>query len=159
MLPIDNFWKDSSKKSRKHSYYCKTCDRQSNKGAVARARARTAIPCLKQCGKLVKPEGKTGMCHLCLNKSKLNTGKGYKTKKKYIMKRKDGKAIAEHRIVMEEFLGRDLTKGENVHHINGVRDDNRIENLELWVSHQPSGQRVEDLIDWARYILDKYDNK
>ena len=50
---------------------------------------------------------------------------------------------------MEMHLGRPLAKHENVHHINGVRDDNTLENLELWLRPQPSGQRVEDLLDWV----------
>jgi hypothetical protein len=68
----------------------------------------------------------------------------------YIMvKVADGRVIGEHRAVMEQHLGRRLARGENVHHINGVRDDNRIENLELWYSPQPYGQRVEDLLRYA----------
>lgn len=66
------------------------------------------------------------------------------------------KQIAEHRVIMQNHLGRDLLPNENVHHINGVRDDNRLENLELWSSSQPSGQRVADKVAWAKEILALY---
>src|SRR4051794_31928789 len=64
----------------------------------------------------------------------------------YTLVFQDGRYRPEHRLVMERELGRSLLPGENVHHKNGFRSDNRPENLELWVSHQPSGQRVEDML-------------
>lgn len=64
--------------------------------------------------------------------------------------------VAEHVIVMTEQLGRALMPGESVHHLNGIRDDNRPENLELWVTRQPSGQRVTDRIADAIEILRRY---
>lgn len=61
----------------------------------------------------------------------------------------DGRRISEHRYVMEQALGRELERFENVHHRNGVRDDNRIENLELWAVPPRAGQRVTDLVRWV----------
>jgi hypothetical protein len=65
--------------------------------------------------------------------------------------------IYEHVKVMSEILGRPLVSHENVHHVNGVRDDNRPENLELWSTNQPSGQRVVDKIQWAKDFIRLYE--
>ena len=65
--------------------------------------------------------------------------------------------IREHRLIMAQMLGRPLLKTEQVHHINGVRSDNRPENLELWSTSQPAGKRIPDMVAWAREILSIYD--
>lgn len=60
----------------------------------------------------------------------------------------DGRPRMEHRVLMEQHLGRELRRFENIHHRNGIRNDNRLENLELWTKPQAIGQRVDDLITW-----------
>lgn len=60
-----------------------------------------------------------------------------------------GKKVIQHRVFWEIHHGRKLKTFENIHHINGIRDDNRIENLELWTKPQPCGQRPEDLVAWV----------
>ena len=65
----------------------------------------------------------------------------------------------EHQHVMEQYLGRLLKPHERIHHINGRRNDNEINNLELWTRDHPDGQRVDDMLTWAKKILKEYGYK
>lgn len=83
-------------------------------------------------------------------------GKGSLNKEGYRLLYRNGRQVFEHRWVMEQVLGRTLLDDENVHHKNGIRDDNRPDNLELWSTMQPSGKRVEDLVAFAKEVLERY---
>lgn len=87
---------------------------------------------------------------------KASDGEGSVRKDGYKIITVDGKSVREHRHVMELYLNRTLLPEETVHHKNGDRSDNRLENLELWSASQPSGQRVEDKVEWALELLRLY---
>lgn len=131
--------------NRAHCFYV-ACKRHSRIRGLCEAHYRQ-----KRAGKELKP----------LRQNRRKNGTGGITTAGYLQVPaiKNGRRVYElkHRIVMEEILGRPLFRGENVHHRNGNRLDNRPENLELWVTPQPCGQRPEDLIKWAYEIIGRYD--
>jgi hypothetical protein len=122
------------------------------------------VPC-PVCG-----EPKQYQSHLCKKCYTQKTDKNgnwkggiHKHKAGYIMVKVPGRTTNngykfEHVIVMESKLNRNLVAGENVHHINGIRDDNRPENLELWIRPQPTGIRAKDAVEWAREIIKRYES-
>lgn len=83
------------------------------------------------------------------------TSKGYILVKDSTTTKNSGYS-REHVLVMEQHIGRKLLPGETVHHINGIRNDNRLENLELWTKPQPYGIRAIDLLMWAREVIETY---
>jgi hypothetical protein len=89
-------------------------------------------------------------------------GLGYLNKKGYLLvcykHPSTGRAERkyQHVLVMQNYLGRELFVHETVHHKNGVRNDNRLENLELWSKAQPAGQRVTDKLEFYKEFLEQY---
>jgi hypothetical protein len=92
-------------------------------------------------------------------KTRRDKGHGSITKQGYVAIQISGVHYLQHRLIMSEFLGRNLQSDEQVHHKNGNKQDNRIENLELWSRRQPTGQRITDLVEYAREILTRYENE
>lgn len=113
----------------------------------------------RSCGCIKKESSPSGSSHFNWKGGRIITGEGYVR----ILDRNNPMAdyhgyVLEHRLVMEKHIGRQLLTNENVHHKNGNKQDNRIENLEIWVKSQPCGQKVSDLISWANHIITQYGN-
>lgn len=108
----------------------------------------------KSCGCIRKEHGRSmvGEGHPSWNGGRYKSHGGY-----VIVNCGPGIRRSEHALVMESKLGRPLISGETVHHINGIKDDNRPENLELWASNHCAGQRVHELVSWAKQLLETYE--
>lgn len=142
---------------------CTDCNRSFNDTEGRRYKCSSCRTMTNTCSCGNKMQRNSSKCRSCTSQKGFENanwrgGKIYH-KKGYVMVRFGSRYIFQHIIVMEEFLERKLLPHENVHHKNGVRDDNRLENLELWSSYQPAGQRVEDKLSWAYEIIALYGPK
>lgn len=123
-------------------------------------------PC-QQCGEPIMPRYSSGSwyvpekccslsCNTKMQNPKRRANPGARDKHGYVILPNGGRGgyrQPQHRAVMEQKLGRKLLPHETVHHKNGIRHDNRPENLELWTARHGRGQRVSDLPDiWSGMI-------
>lgn len=159
-------WYDFTKQRR--TVPCAVCARPFER------KVRTTKTCSVECGNELKRKDRSVVCAVCGKSFVRPHGKqrtfcsrscamtdrarGGQNKKEegataphangYILQKVGTAWVMQHRLVMEDVLGRKLLPKERVHHKNGVRDDNRPENLELWtVDHKdPPGVRLMDQI-------------
>lgn len=114
--------------------------------------------CQCECGNILRTftnalvSGKIRSCGCLRYKGGKLNNYGYKS----IYSRELRKYVQEHRVLYEQHYGIKLQPHQTVHHKNGIRDDNRVENLELWDSRHPKGQLVSDKLTHYFDIVKEY---
>jgi len=163
-LPVSEFNRNKKAKDDLNNQ-CKPCSRASRnryrqqlgictiEGCTGRAVGRVRIGALCNTHYRWRQQGKDLSAPIRRRRA---NGEGNINIQGYRVRMIDGRNVKEHRHVMEQVLGRPLEPFESPHHKNGVRTDNRPENLELWVVNQPKGQRAIDLLAWAEEIVARY---
>lgn len=161
------FYRPPSSKSSYHSLKC---------FHEHRRRLRTVTCARSECGQTYdRPPSQMGKycSHACYALDKVGTGDGWVNPDGYRMVSggKNRSALLVHRVVAERCLGRKLFAGEEIHHLNGHRDDNRTDgpfllnprgnlqsgNLELWVhGRQPKGQEPGPRIDAGLDLAERF---
>jgi len=112
----------------------------------------------RSCGCMLNKNPRRGNTHPCWRGGRTIASTGYVRIKLPNHPRADTKGyVAEHALVMEQSIGRPIVLGETIHHKNGIRGDNRIENLELWVGNHTSGQRMNDYVEEIKALRLKID--
>lgn len=157
------FYRKGNQRYSANIYKCHKCKIKFPK-IIASIKKTQKIYCSKECANSVNnvKNGikKRGNKNCNWKGGRKNNGQGYILKYAPNHPKCDShRCVLEHRLVMENFIGRLLYKDETVHHKNGIRDDNRIENLELRSGFHPQGQSPKDLLIWAKEILKRYDHE
>lgn len=132
----------------------KYCSRECYIGNIERSTKKC-----NKCGVEFKPRRKTSKfcsnrCRSQDRKGQMKTGfwfeNGYK-----IIYTEDGKGIKEHRKIMEDYLGRELKEDEVVHHINGIKIDNRIDNLQVMSRSDHSSLHRQQDVDQGKNLFNR----